>query len=103
MVKRKSPSEFGIRRIILDVMKPHSPSIVDVAKELVKIKGVEGVNCVLGEMDQETENLKVIIEGVNIDFNGIEHAIMTIDGVIHSVDGVVTGIKIVEDIDTPQD
>lgn len=44
-----------IKRIVLDVLKPHRPSIVEMSRKLTSIKGVDGVNCTLDEVDQETE------------------------------------------------
>ena len=100
---KKSPYEYGIRRLVLDVMKPHHPPIVDVAMNLTKVHGVSGVNCMLGEVDQETETLKIIIEGIHINYDEVVETLKSMGGVIHSVDSVVTGSKIVEDVDTLQD
>ncbi len=94
---------YGIRRLILDVMKPHRPSIVDVALRLSHVKGVSGVNCILSEVDQQTENIKVIIEGPNIDYDEVSETLEGMGAVIHSVDSVVAGRKLVEDVETPQD
>ncbi len=94
---------YGLRRLVLDVLKPHKPSIIDVALKLSRIDGVSGVNCVLNEIDQETENLKIIIEGPNIDFENISSTLTDLGAVIHSVDNVVAGRKLVEDVETPQD
>ncbi|MCD6370897.1 MAG: DUF211 domain-containing protein [Thermoplasmata archaeon] len=94
---------YGIRRLVLDVMKPHRPSIVDVAIKLSKVRGVSGVNCMLDEVDQDTESLKVVIEGPNIDFEEISDTLESLGAVIHSIDVVVAGKKIVEDVETPQD
>lgn len=88
---------------MLDVLKPHKPSIVNVAMKLSKAEGVSGVNCILSEVDQETENIKVIVEGPNIDFEEVSGILEEMGAVIHSVDGVVAGKKLVEDVETPQD
>ncbi len=96
-------NEFGIRRLVLDVLKPHKPPIVDVALRLSKVEGVSGVNCILSEVDQETENIKVIVEGVNVNFEELSDTLEELGAVIHSVDGVVAGKKLVEDVETPQD
>ncbi len=94
---------YGIRRLVLDVMKPHKPSIVDVALKLSKVSGVNGVNCILNEVDQETESIKVVIEGPNIDFDEVQETLESLGAVIHSIDVAVAGKKIVEDVETPQD
>jgi len=94
---------YGLRRLVLDVLKPHKPSIVEVALKLSRLEGVNGVNCVLNEIDQETENLKIIIEGPNINFDDVSDTLADLGAVIHSIDNVVAGRKLVEDVETPQD
>ena len=86
-----------IRRIVLDVLKPHSPSIVELSKRLAALKGVHGVNCTIEEVDQETESLRVTIEGESIDYEKVAEAIKTVGAVIHSIDSVSCGKKLVEE------
>jgi len=90
-----------IKRIVLDVLKPHRPSIVEMSRKLTSIKGVDGVNCTLDEVDQETESVRVTIEGSAIDFERIEQALRETGAVIHSVDSVSVGKKLVEDVHPP--
>lgn len=92
-----------IKRMVLDVLKPHHPSIIELAKRLSVVEGVLGVNCSLNEVDQETENIKVTIEGNNIDCDAVEEVITESGAVIHSVDSVSAGKKLVEEVETPQD
>lgn len=89
-----------IRRIVLDVLKPHSPSIVDLARKIAALKGVQGVNLTIEEVDQETESLCVTIEGDSVDFEKIEETIKHAGAVIHSVDSVSAGKKLVEESHT---
>ncbi len=93
----------GLRRLVLDVMKPHRPSIVEVALKLSKVEGVSGVNCILNEVDQDTESLKLVIEGPNINFEEVQGSLESLGAVIHSIDVAVAGREIVEDVETPQD
>ncbi len=92
-----------LRRLVLDVLKPHNPSIVEMAKRLGALKGVDGVSLALEEVDQETESVKVTIEGTQVDFEKVSETIRQVGGVIHSVDSVAAGKKLVEDVHTPQD
>ena len=86
-----------IKRVVLDVIIPKKgPSIVDIAETLSKAEGVEAVNITVKEIDMETENIIVVIEGLNIDFNEITGLIEDIGGVIHSIDQVVVGEEIIE-------
>ena len=91
-----------IRRIVLDVLKPHRPSVVELSRKLTSIKGVDGLNCTLDEVDQETESVRVTIEGPAIDFDKVEQTLRENGAVIHSVDSVSVGKKVVEDVRTPQ-
>ncbi|MDI6888625.1 MAG: DUF211 domain-containing protein [Methanocellales archaeon] len=93
----------GIQRLVLDVLKPHRPSMMDLAKQLSELKGVTGVNLSLYEVDQETENIKITIEGNDLDYKKVEVIIEELGAVIHSVDGVAAGSKLVEEVETPQD
>jgi hypothetical protein len=91
-----------IKRIVLDVLKPHRPSIVEMCQKLTAIKGVDGVNCTLDEVDQETESVRITIEGPGVDFEKIEQTLRESGAVIHSVDSVSAGKKLVEDVKVPQ-
>ena len=93
----------GIRRLVLDVLKPHEPSKLLLAERLSTLNGVEGVNLSLYELDQETENIKITIEGNNLDFNEIKGTIEEYGAVIHSVDEIAAGKKLVEEVETLQD
>ena len=92
-----------IKKIVLDVLKPHSPSIVELSRRLSSLHGVLGVNCTIDEVDQETESLKITIEGNAIDYEKVEGTIREMGAVVHSVDSVSTGKKLVEPMRTPQD
>jgi hypothetical protein len=93
----------GIRRLVLDVLKPHQPSNIIVAKKLSEVKGIEGVNVALNEIDQNTETLKITIVGMNIDYETIKETLEELGAVIHSIDEIVAGKKIVESVETEQD
>jgi len=92
-----------IRRLVLDVLKPHKPSLIELSQRLSSLKGVEGVNCSLDEVDQETETVKVTIEGSSIAFDTVESALRELGAVIHSIDEVAAGRRLVEDVRTMQD
>lgn len=87
----------------MDVLKPHHPTILEVARRIAVLNGVSGVNCTLEEVDRETESIKITIEGISIDFESVEETISDCGAVIHSVDSVSAGKKLVEEVETPQD
>ncbi len=98
-----STGRATIRRIVLDVLKPHTPSVLDVARALGSLGGVLGVNLSLYEVDQETENVKITIEGDSIDYPAVERTLNELGAVVHSIDEVAAGRKLVEEVETLQD
>ena len=92
-----------IKRLVLDVLKPHKPTLIDMSLRLSGLKGVDGVNLTLHEVDQETESVKVTIEGSSINYPSVEGTLREMGAVIHSVDMISTGKRLVEDVRTPQD
>lgn len=92
-----------IKRLVLDVLKPHHPTVIDLARRLAALKGISGVTCTLQEVDRETESIKITIEGISIDMVQLEEIVDDCGAVIHSVDSVSAGKKIVEEVETPQD
>lgn len=92
-----------IKRLVLDVLKPHNPSVVEVSEELSELNGVEGVNVIIYEIDQKVENAKIIIAGNKLDFSMIKNKLEELGATIHSVDEVAAGKKIIEEVKTPQD
>jgi hypothetical protein len=92
-----------IRRLVLDVLKPHNPSVVELSEALSHLKGVEGINVIIYEIDQQVENAKVIVVGSSIDFESIKKKLQEMGATIHSVDEVAAGKRIVEEVKTPQD
>lgn len=60
------------------------------------------MNCVLEEVDQETESVTITLEGTAVDFERVEQALREAGAVIHSVDEVAVGKKIVEPVRVPQ-
>ncbi len=93
----------GLIRIVLDILKPHEPTLPYFAEFLSEISGVEGVNITLMEIDKETENIKVTMQGNDLNYDEITQAIEQYGGSIHSIDEVVAGKTMVEEVTTPQD
>ena len=93
----------GIKRIILDVLKPHEPSIIELAERLSSLEGISGVNISLEEVDAETDSIKITIEGNNINYDLVKKEIDECGASIHSIDGVSAGIKMIDEVNTPQD
>jgi len=93
----------SIKRMVLDVLKPHTPSIIELAERLGCLEGISGVNISLEEVDADTDSVKITIEGNSINYDNVKKEITGCGAVIHSIDGVSAGTKIVDEVATPQD
>jgi hypothetical protein len=92
-----------IRRLVLDTLKPHEPSIIAVADRLSELHGVSAVNISIYEMDRKVENAKITIEGENISYSEVVEIVEEMGGAVHSIDEVVAGKMIIDDAATLQD
>jgi hypothetical protein len=66
---------------------------VEFAVALTKVKGVERVDSSVVEMDAETETIKVVVEGKDLEVDAIAEVIRDLGGVVHSVDAVVAEVR----------
>jgi len=87
--------QHGVRRVVLDVLKLRDPPLPELAMRLSSIPNIDGVNISLVEIDQNTESVKIAIEGSNINIEEIRKLMKDYGAVIHSIDEVVVGKKIV--------
>ncbi len=92
-----------IKRLVLDVLKPHQPSMIEFAQRVEDAEGVVGVNATLVEIDEEVQNIKLTVEGEDVNHQDVEHRVQDLGGSIHSYDEIVCGEKMVEESETPQD
>ena len=88
----------GIRRIVLDVLKPHSPRLTDLALMLARDEHVNGLNISLKEVDQNTESITITLEGDDLSYDSIKEILEQAGAVIHSIDQVVAGRRFVEEV-----
>jgi hypothetical protein len=93
----------AIRRLVLDVLKPHDPPVRTVAQAVAACDGVSGVNVVLVEIDREVENVKLTVEGSAVDYDAVVDTLTDLGASVHSVDEFACGERLVESSQTPQD
>lgn len=93
----------NLRRLVLDVLKPLDPSIVELVQFLADLEGVDGVNISIYEIDRRVENAKITIEGHDLNYQNIVQTIEEHGGSVHSIDEVAAGRVLIEDVDTSQD
>ncbi len=92
-----------IRRLVLDVLKLHEPDLVAFSTSLEALECIDAVNVTLDEVDSKTETVKIVVAGMDLDFEAIAEKLKDLHASIHSIDQVVAGKRIVESIETPQD
>ena len=92
-----------VRRLVLDVLKPLDPTIIQLAQLLSGLPGVEAVNISIYEIDRRVENAKITIEGHDLRYQEIVGVIEENGGSVHSIDEVAAGKVLIEDVETPQD
>lgn len=92
-----------IRLLVLDVLKPHQPSILELASQISDIPNVDGVDVAVFEIDSKVENVKLTIKGSNVNYEKIKSIIDDVGATVHSIDKVSCGNEIIAEAHTPQD
>ncbi len=77
-----------IRRLILDVLKPHQPNIVDFASCLADLASDYRIKITVTAVDKMTENILLGIEGSDLQFDNIREEIQKMGASVHSIDEV---------------
>lgn len=77
-----------IRRLVLDVLKPHEPNALDFASALAELGADYRITLTVTEVDKKTESTMVTIEGTDIHFDNIKAAIEKMGASVHSLDEV---------------
>jgi len=91
MVKKYGSRSAPVKIIVLDVLKPHNPSLVEFGKMVCRHSSVLSVNNSVYAVDNKTESVKMTIEGTDINFEAVKKIIADHGGAIHSIDRVVIG------------
>lgn len=77
-----------VQRVVLDVLKPHVPTALELASAIAALGTDYRVKVTVSEMDEKTETLVVVIEGSDLQMDRIQGAIVDQGGSLHSVDEV---------------
>lgn len=92
-----------IRLLVLDVLKPHQPNIIELSNSLSELANIEGVDITVYEIDSKVENVKITIKGNHVDYEELRKVIEDLGATIHSIDKVSSGKKLIEEAQTHQD
>lgn len=77
-----------VKRMVLDVLKPHHPNVVEFARRVAGDQPGCRVTVTVTEMDERTETLIVAIEGERIDFDAVDGKLRSMGASLHSIDEV---------------
>ena len=77
-----------VKRIVLDVLKPHQPNALEFSRSIAEVGTDYRVRLMVMEVDESTETLQIEVEGKSIDFDAIQTAISSMGGSLHSIDEV---------------
>jgi len=78
----------SLKRIVLDVLKPHHPNALDFASAIADENSGCRVTVTVTEVDERTESTVVVIEGDDIPYQEIVGIITRLGGSVHSIDEV---------------
>ncbi len=77
-----------LKRMVLDVLKPRHPNIIDFATAIAELGQDYRVVVKVDEVDDRTESVMLSIEGENLDFEAIQQSIKALGGSLHSIDEI---------------
>jgi hypothetical protein len=81
----------SIKRIVLDVLKPHQPNALDFASAIADQNPGCHVKVTVTEIDEKTETTVVVIESDDIPYQTIVETITGLGASVHSIDEVEVG------------
>lgn len=77
-----------VKRLVLDVLKPHQPNALDFCRRIAQLGADYEVCLNVEEVDENTQTLSLEIRGGDIDMEAVETAIADMGASLHSVDQV---------------
>jgi hypothetical protein len=78
----------SVKRIVLDVLKPHQPNALAFASAIADQNSGCRVTVTVTGVDEKTESTLVVVESEDIIFESIVSTISSLGGSVHSVDEV---------------
>lgn len=84
-----------IKRLVLDVLKPHHPNALEFTTALAEIGHGMTFNLQVDEIDEKTESVLLMVEAEHIDYEAVEKRIHELGASVHSIDEV----EVVSDVE----
>ena len=79
---------YLLRRITLDVLKPHMPNVLEFSGAIAEAVPGCSVTISVTGVDEKTETIIIEIEGENIDYSLVASVVTNLSASVHSIDGV---------------
>ncbi|XSG84509.1 MAG: DUF211 domain-containing protein [Methylohalobius sp. ZOD2] len=77
-----------VTRLVLDVLKPHQPNALEFVQSVLMLDSLDRVKLMVEEMDEKTESVILLVEGVDIQYQELVDVIASMGGSVHSLDEV---------------
>ncbi|WP_022949638.1 DUF211 domain-containing protein [Methylohalobius crimeensis] len=77
-----------VTRLVLDVLKPHQPNALEFVQSVLMLDSLDRVKLTVEEMDEKTESVILLVEGVDIQYQELVDVIASMGGSVHSLDEV---------------
>lgn len=90
---------MNVRRLMLDVDRAmERPDMLSLARAIDGVRGIQGANITVNDIDMETVGMEVTVEGDDIDVEGLMRAIEKAGAAVHSIDEIVFGSRIIDHV-----
>lgn len=86
-----------ITRLVLDVLKPRDPGLLEFAETVASLQANTSVEVSVVEIDEQTETVVVKISGTELDYSSLKKGISDVGASIHSIDEVDVSSSIVKE------
>ncbi len=80
--------DTNITRLVLDVLKPRQPGILEFAETIASLLADTSVEVAVLEIDEQTETVAVKVRGNALDYHCLEKGITDMGASVHSIDEV---------------
>ena len=87
---------MAVKRLVIDVLIPHDPDIIEFSESLAGIHGVDGVTVHVLEIDEKTKTIEITVEGNDLTYADVKVMVEKYGGSIHSIDMVSAGKKMID-------
>ena len=77
-----------VKRLMLDILKPHKPNALDFASSLAGLSEDLEVTLTVTEVDERTESVQILLLGSDINFQRVSERIKELGASVHSIDEV---------------